>query len=153
LWLGHVRVPSAAGDGWEVVHGAGVHSGVPGGCVGCHGATAAGGKVDHSFRVDTGSCQQCHSASVSLQPSAAQPGLQERARALAQALEQACSVTAPATSEPAHAAPGRVVCSTPRLTRAMYELGLVLEDPAAFVHNAALARSLLEDAERMMKRP
>jgi hypothetical protein len=81
---------------------------------------------------------------------AAQRSLQERARALTQKLEQACAVTAGATSEPAHAAPGRVACRDPRLTRALYELDLVLEDPAAVVHNAALARSLLEDAERLV---
>ena len=152
LWQGRVRVPATAGDGWDVVSGAGPHRGVAGGCIGCHGATAAG-KVDHSFRVDVNSCTQCHAGDVSLQPTTAQRSLQERARALAQTLEQACSATARAAAEPAHAAPGRVVCRAPRQTRALYELNLVLEDPAAFVHNAALARSLLEDAERLIGRP
>jgi hypothetical protein len=150
LWQGRVQVPAASGDGWEVVRAASVHSGVPGGCVGCHGATA-GGKVDHSFRVDTASCTQCHVAGVGLQPSAAQRSVQERASALAQRLEQACSVTMPAAvSGPAHAAPRRVACRAPRLARAMYEIDLVREDPAAFVHNAALVRTLLEDAETLI---
>jgi hypothetical protein len=152
LWQGSVRVPTAAGDGWEVVRAPSAHRSVPGGCIGCHGATP-GGTVEHSFRVDKGTCKQCHAASVSQQQSAAQRSLQERARALAQRLEQACAVTGRATSEPAHAAPGRVVCRAPRLRRAMYELYLVLEDPAASAHNAALARSLLEDAERLTAQP
>ena len=90
-----------------------------------------------------------HASGVSLQASAAQQSLQARARALAQTLERACTVTAAAAAQPAHAAPGRVVCRAPSLARALYEVELVREDPAAFVHNAALARSLLDDAERL----
>ncbi len=42
-------------------------------------------------------------------------------------------------------------CREPQaITRARFEIGLVLEDPAAAVHNAAFARSLLDDAERSM---
>jgi hypothetical protein len=45
-----------------------------------------------------------------------------------------------------------VVCSAGGLSRALYEVDLVLEDPAAFVHNAALARRLLDDAEGFASR-
>ena len=127
---------------------AAVHRDVPGGCIGCHGATAGVG-VDHSFRADTRNCKPCHADAVNLQPSAAQRSLQDRARALAQRLEHACDVTPHERWEPAHAVLGRVACRAPGLARSMYELDLVLEDPAAFVHNAALARSLLDDAERI----
>lgn len=147
LWQGQARVP-AAGAGWDVIEVAGAHAGVPGGCIGCHGATE-GGRIDHAFNADASRCQGCHKDGVSLQASAAQQTLQERALTLAQALERACTVTADTSSLPAHATPGRVVCKTPSLARAMYETELVREDPAAFVHNAALARSLLDDAERL----
>jgi hypothetical protein len=149
LWQGRVRVPAAEGAGWEELRAAGAHAAVPGGCVGCHGASATG-RVDHSFRVDARSCKACHANGVE-QPPDTQRALQDRAHALGQTIERACVVTEPAGAEPTHATPDRVVCRAPRLARALYEIDLVLEDPAAFVHNAALARSVLDDAERMLR--
>jgi hypothetical protein len=150
LWQGRVRVPAAEGGGWDDLRAAAAHAAVPGGCVGCHGAGSTG-RVDHSFRVDAETCKACHANGVSLQPSDAQRSLQERARALAQTVEQRCVVTTAAGAPPAHAAPERVVCRAPRLARALYEVDLVIEDPAAFIHNAVLARSLLDDAERALR--
>jgi hypothetical protein len=147
LWLGRLRVPAAEGSGWEVIHATGVHASVTGGCIGCHGATN-GGRVDHSFRVDESSCKPCHTQGMILQPPSEPRGLQERARALAETLERACTTTAHASAEPEHATPGRVICRAPGLARALYEVGIVREDPAAFVHNPALARRLLDDADR-----
>jgi hypothetical protein len=148
LWQGRARVPGASGTDWDVVAAAGAHASVPGGCIGCHGATDSD-RIDHSFRADASRCTRCHQDGVSLQAPAGQQTLQERARTLAQTLERACTVNASATTQPPHATPGRVMCKTPGLARALYEIELVREDPAAFVHNAALARSLLEDAERL----
>ena len=54
------------------------------------------------------------------------------------------------TAEPRHAARATEPCRSQPLTRARFELALVLEDPAAAIHNAAFARSLLDDAERQL---
>ena len=142
---GQVRVPTADGDGWEVLRADGAHSKLPGGCVACHGATPEG-RVDHSFRVDRRTCTPCHAAGTEPQLAAGASDLQQRARALAQALEPACAASKP-TSQPAHAAPSPVHCKAAHQTRAMFELSLLLEDSAAFVHNPKLARLLLQDAE------
>jgi hypothetical protein len=145
LWQGFARVPALDGEGWDVLRAAGAHGQVPGGCIGCHGASAAG-KLDHSFRTDRATCTPCHTADLSAQLAAGTRELEQRARALAQTLSRACSTREPA-SEPAHAATRQPSCASPRQARALYAVNLVLEDPAAFVHNAALARALLLDAE------
>jgi hypothetical protein len=144
LWQGYVRVPAVDGEGWDVVRAEGAHGQVPGGCIGCHGASAEA-KLDHSFRVDRGSCTPCHEAEIAPLSVDARE-LQQRARVLAQTLSQACSTTDDA-SQPAHASARMPVCESPRQARALFEVSLVLEDPAAFIHNAALARALLQDAE------
>jgi hypothetical protein len=143
LSQGQVRLPASDVDGsaWDVVRAAPAHAHVPGGCVGCHGASASG-RIDHSFRVDPATCTSCHAAGTGALAAGARE-LEQRARAVAQALAGSCAV-----SEPAHASTTPVACKTPRQTRAMYAARLVLEDTAAFIHNAALARALIEDAER-----
>ncbi len=146
LWQGQVRVPAANGEGWEVLRAASAHGEVKGGCVGCHGATKDG-RVDHSFRVDAASCKTCHAAGSSALSAAPQQELEQRARALAQALEPSCPSSEPA-SKAAHASPRQLACKTPQRTRAMYAVNVLLEDRAAWVHNAALARLLLQDAEQ-----
>ena len=161
LWLGSVRVPARDHDAWELVNAASAHRAVPGGCVGCHGgsAAAAGGKLDHSFRSDPRSCAGCHDASE--QPARAhdaQRSLQQRAQALASRLTAECPSP---IDEPRHAsgatasgtAPalrGGAACRSQPLTRVRFELALVLEDPAAAIHNGPFARSLLEDAEQQL---
>ncbi len=152
LWLGSVRVPARDRDGWELVAAASAHRAVPGGCVGCHGATAAakGGKLDHSFRTDPRSCAGCHDASEArARGRDAQRSLQQRAHALALRLAAECPGP---TAELSHAGGARAPCRLQPLTRARFELALVLEDKAAAIHNAALARSLLDDAERQLSR-
>jgi predicted CXXCH cytochrome family protein len=149
LWQGFVSVPAVNGDGWEVLRAGGAHGQVPGGCVGCHGATASGG-IDHSFRVDTKTCTSCHVDGARERLTEGTADLERRARALARTLEGAC---AQPTSEPAHALPAQVMCKEPGQTRALHEVSVLLEDPAAFVHNAALARALLDDAERISATP
>lgn len=148
LWSGRVRVPAQAGSGWETLEAAGAHASVRGGCIGCHGATEVG-RLDHSFRADAVACKPCHAGGVSPNAPADSQALQERARVLAQTLERTCTVTAPANARPEHVAPGRVVCRAPGVARALYEVSVVREDPAAFVHNSALARRLLDDAEQL----
>ena len=149
LWLGAVRVPNAASDAWEVTSVGSAHRGVPGGCVGCHGAKPAGanGGVDHSFRVQPGICKDCHTAGVPAETFGAAGTVQARAEALAQRLAQLCPEDT--TVKPNHAG-AHAACPTQPLRRARYEVELVREDPAAALHNAAFARSLLDDAERLV---
>jgi len=146
LWQGQARVPAADGDGWDVLRAEGAHSRLPGGCIGCHGATTEG-RIDHSFRIDPKTCAPCHAPGTEALLASAARELEQRARALEQSLAASCSTSA-STSQPAHAAPGPLLCRDPRQTRALYEINLVLEDPAALVHNANLARLLLQDAEQ-----
>lgn len=150
LWLGRAQLPAADRDGWEAVSAASAHRAVPGGCVGCHGARSpAGGKLDHSFRADAHSCSGCHNPNE--QPARAQDAqrsLVQRAKALALRLAADCPSTA---AEPGHAKRTTERCATQPLTRARFAIDLVLEDPAAAIHNAAFARSLLDDAERRLR--
>lgn len=141
LWQGIARIPNASGDGWDVLRAPGPHTELPRGCISCHGATAKGG-VDHAFHVQQVSCTPCHASAGLVTPSESQR-FTELARVVVDGLEPMCS---PAPVEgPAHGAPLRT-CSTPRQTRALYAATLVLEDPAAAVHNPTLTRALLDDA-------
>jgi hypothetical protein len=150
LWLGRARVPAAERAGWDWLQSRALHRDVPGGCVGCHGgaAAAAGGKVDHSFAVDPRTCGSCHGKLDSAQ---ANQVVEQRALGLARQLDEACGAAPlrPGTAPP-HAEHASTSCDDPRLTRARYEVALVLEDRAAAVHNAALARELLDDAQRQL---
>ncbi len=150
LWLGGVRVPASEQDGWELVSASSSHRAVPGGCVGCHGAGARteGAKLDHSFRIEAGSCTPCHRGSdPRASAEAAQRSLRERAQALAGRLAEQCPLT---DDRPLHSNGTTERCRLQRLTRARYEIALVLEDEAAAIHNRALASVLLDDAERRL---
>ena len=144
------RVPATERHEWEQLTAASAHRGVPGGCVGCHGhgAVAQGGKLDHSFRADPQSCNGCHAGSDPLtRMRDAQQALRLRAQALAARLPADCSISPDA---PGHASAPVARCRSQPLGRARFEIALVLEDRAAAVHNAAFARSLLDDAERQL---
>jgi hypothetical protein len=154
LWLGRALIPSAAPAGWELVQSSAVHRGVPGGCVGCHGggSAAESGKVDHSFRVDERVCGGCHANLDRVKATGeATRAIEQRALGLTRLLDQACGAAPPnSLSAPRHAKQASAVCHDQRLTRALYEVNLVLEDPAAAVHNPTFARELLDDAERQL---
>ena len=141
LWLGtraYRRATRTRGS-WSRPHPPTAR--VPGGCVGCHGGSPAaeGGKLDHSFRTDPRSCTGCHDANEQqARMQAAQRDLQQRAQALALRLAAACPSGA-AEARHGNGTPER--CPSQPLTRARFEIALVLEDPAAAVHNAAFARS------------
>jgi hypothetical protein len=78
---------------------------------------------------------------------AAQRTLQQRAEALARRVGADCATGA---ADP-HQARGKVErCRSQSLTRARFQIALVLEDPAGAVHNAVFAHSLLDDAERQL---
>ncbi|HMI90267.1 MAG TPA: hypothetical protein VK509_02835, partial [Polyangiales bacterium] len=152
LWLGSARVPVRDRDAWELVTFASAHRAVPAGCVGCHGKqpAAEGGKLDHSFRADPARCAGCHDDASERRARVqdAQRGLLQRAMALALRLAEACPSSTDEKPRHAHGTSER--CRTQPLTRARFELGLVLEDPAAASHNAAFAHILLDDAERQL---
>jgi hypothetical protein len=156
LWLGRARLPATTGNEWSELAGAAAHRAVPGGCVGCHGGarTAEPSAVDHSFRVDRQVCNNCHGASeVAALVDTAQRAVQQRAEGLAQRLGMACATPQPPTLEPRHATSAPAECESPRLRRALHALGLVLEDPAAGIHNAAFAQRLLDEAEAQLAPP
>jgi hypothetical protein len=149
IWAGRVALPGGPLPGASAVRSP--HDRVPGGCLGCHGG--AGVPVDHSFRVDAARCSGCHA--TPLAERADDHGQLVRARALALwarlrdrlALGPAPGVGAP----PAHAAIATDARAEDALGRALYEVGLVVEDPAAGVHNAPFARELLRDAETILR--
>lgn len=132
LWSGRASVPGAVLGSWEPKRGPAAHGGIA--CVSCHGAGAD--KLDHTFKVQAAACAGCHGGARREPPG----DLHQRARALAARLRGACGGTG-------HALGAAESCGTPELDRARYEVELVLEDPAAGVHNAAFARILLDDAE------
>ncbi|HKP55147.1 MAG TPA: cytochrome c3 family protein [Polyangiales bacterium] len=141
LWSGRARLPAADGGGWDVLEASAPHRAVPGGCVGCHGGRP---KVEHSFRADADGCKICHDATP-----AAPLDVRTRALAAMRALEDLCPS---GRADPPHAALELATCRTPRWIRASYAAALVLEDPAAAIHNAVFARALLADAERQIDR-
>lgn len=147
IWAGRVRLPASLGE--ELVSGPATHRNVPGGCTGCHGRRAKPGALDHSFRVDRATCMSCHTAGVP-DEAANQASLQSRASELRTQLEQRCA-TSLASGVP-HASPAQLgACATGELGRALYQVLLVTEDPAATVHNRSFASQLLESAAALLR--
>jgi hypothetical protein len=151
IWAGRVTLPGTPSGGDTRVHAP--HDRVPGGCLGCHGGATK--PVDHSFRVDAARCSSCHAAGP-LKERADDHGDLVRARALAlwSRLRDRMGL-APASGagvSPAHASALTLDAGTSdALARALYEVSLVMEDPAAGVHNAPFARELLRDAEQILR--
>lgn len=155
LWLGSARLPSAEGEAWEELRGAAAHRALPGGCIGCHGArpAQARAKLDHSFRVEPSLCTGCHEGRAPELTRRASERLQQRTAALAAALERVCPSAAQPVDGPRHAKPEPTGCRTRALTRARYALALVEEDPAAAIHNATFANTLLDEVEALTDFP
>jgi hypothetical protein len=137
LWLARGGLDPATG---APLTGAPLHAGIPGGCVGCHRASADSVAVErgagHGFRATAADCTPCHGARP--------PADDVRTRA-----QQLWRLLAPReTTGPAHAGAGDGVAIDRRtpLGRATWNLLLVLEDPAAGAHNARYARALLDAA-------
>jgi hypothetical protein len=112
------------------------HAGDPRGCLRCHDSGPEGlerGK-SHAFRATLASCTPCHA-----EPPRRRPELAERARALVD------EFLPPARrGEPPHAEPSaRKLPGT--TARALRNALLVLEDPAADVHNPKYAERLLAE--------
>ena len=115
----------------------------PKGCLSCHDSGPEGLTLgeSHGFRATETTCKRCHASGKPRDPS-----LARRAQSLFERL--APGRAAGTLDRPWHARKERAP-QTPQLTRALYNVLLVLEDPAADVHHPAYARTLLDAAERL----
>jgi hypothetical protein len=117
------------------------------GCLACHDSgpdTLALGR-DHAFQAPMTACASCHSTG-----GARSPDIRARAESLYAGLASSDSRRAH-PSDPPHANPEHLDLSTPR-GRALHDVLLVLEDPAADVHNPAYASILLDQAARAVRK-
>jgi hypothetical protein len=112
------------------------------GCLSCHdsGPNELQLGKTHAFRATDASCKRCHQ-----QTPERNPALAGRARRLLAQLDPARS--SGSLDQPWHAR-YELVLPTPQQTRALRNVLMVLEDPAADVHHPAYAQSLLDAAER-----
>ena len=122
------------------------HAAAAKGCLSCHDAgpdELTLGK-SHAFRATERACGRCHQSAPKRDAAIA-----ERARGLLERLDPQHSVGD--VSKPWHAS-YTVLLPTPQQTRALRDVLLVLEDPAADVHHPKYARALLDAAERLAPR-
>lgn len=112
-------------------------------CLSCHSSGPEGLTLgaSHGFRATDASCARCHQ-----QPKAREPELSRRAQRLLERLDPQHSRAS--AEKPWHAASSTAV-ATPERQRAIRNVLLVLEDPAADVHHPAYARLLLDAAESL----
>jgi hypothetical protein len=138
------------------------------GCTGCHGGsgprtpeelgpakTRSGprtpedlglAKTDHTFAPALDRCVGCHAKP----PVSPGPAIRERAVVLWSVLVGNKSVVERAGGTPPHAR-AAIISADPRLSRAARLVAMVLEDPAAGVHNAPRARAYLDAAEALLR--
>jgi hypothetical protein len=111
------------------------------GCLSCHatGPEGFGRGASHAFAVDGAACSSCHAERPR------DPALAARARKLHEKL----AGTKILAEKPPHAHP-RARPRDPVLARALDNVALVLEDPAADVHNPRYATLLLDAAETVL---
>jgi hypothetical protein len=114
------------------------------GCLGCHdgGPDQLLLGKSHAFRANGEACARCHQT-----PPSRDPSLAERARRLLRRLD---SDDAEASARPWHAR-GEPAAREPERARALRNVLLVLEDPAADVHHPSYAKALLDAAETFAK--
>lgn len=144
IWAGRGGIDPETG---EALVGSAPHATEARGCVGCHDAgpdSLSLGK-GHAFRAPDSTCSRCHEAAV---PRA--PALAARARALLDKLVPPRARRP--ESGPPHALPLERPLPTGR-KRALHDILLVLEDPAADVHNRKYATFLLDRAESALSAP
>lgn len=154
LWRGSVVLPARLGG--LVLRSAAPHANVPDGCVGCHGgraASEANSDLDHSFRVDPATCKTCHAGTIEVAQGNTE--LAVRARSLLLRIQRSCRAAEELSdldASPLHMQRAESGCkdADPR-AQAFFAAALVLEDRAAFVHNAPFARSLLTQAEALLQ--
>jgi hypothetical protein len=144
LWLGRGGLDPRSG---APLAGPAPHAQVPGGCVGCHAGGARGLErgATHGFQPAAASCRSCHGGK-DLEPDRELRARAERLLATWTAAGSPGGRNLGSPASPPHAALGVVDRSSPT-GRAVWNLLLVLEDPAAAVHNPAYASALLASAE------
>jgi hypothetical protein len=154
IWLGRGGLDPETGA--ELAGGA-PHAGVANGCIGCHRAGPENVErgAGHGFRAPASACAACHPGR--------QPSSELRARAQQLwssvrdrvTLAPNCAGRRPASCAPpgppgtpphTEAAGGLGMNRHTPLGRAVWDLLLVLEDPAAESHNPRYARALLDAA-------
>jgi hypothetical protein len=141
IWAGRGGVEPDTG---EALTASAPHATESRGCVGCHDSgpdTLVLGR-NHAFRAPESRCTRCHE-----RPPPRSGTLAARARSLFERLR--VSTGSRLSGEPPHAIGSKPSLASAR-QRALYDTLLVLEDPAADVHNPAYAALLLERAERTL---
>jgi hypothetical protein len=144
IWAGRGGLDPETGSSFA---GGSIHGGVERGCLGCHAGGALGLErgSDHTFASDPVTCTPCHSAGVA----DGNAELRREASELLSSLESPSKKPSPPTGDPSHATARTL--PNDRRGRAMYDVSLVLEDPAAASHNAPFARALLEAARGVVQ--
>jgi hypothetical protein len=144
LWAGRGGLDPESG---APLAGPAPHARVAGGCVGCHheGPGDLTHGKGHAFAASRAGCGACHAAKPS-------SPLRSRAEELFSRIAGRVLTTSIAGSDPAHAGHPRFDTKT-REGRAAWDVALVLEDPAADVHNAPYAELLLDAAARALSPP
>jgi len=141
IWAGRGGIDPATG---AELTGSAPHATETRGCLGCHDAgpdSLSLGK-GHAFRAPSTICARCHETAV---PRSTE--LAARARAL---LEKLAPARARALADgPPHSLPMNAPLPAAR-QRALHDVLLVFEDPAADVHNRAYASLLLDRAEQAL---
>jgi hypothetical protein len=145
LWSASGGVEPESGG---ALAGTAIHASHPRGCLSCHDAAEPGVErgASHGFRANRSRCAPCHAS-----PPAPAPEIRTRAGTLRERLEARLGSPPrnPNNSGPPHAE--RRALPNSALGRALYDVLLVLEDPAADVHNPAYARLLLDRAEAALR--
>lgn len=129
------------------------HAKVRNACLGCHAAGAPEAQVErgagHAFRADKGKCQSCHDCPQEERLGKGGKRVAERASELWALLRKKKVVESDREKTP-HAATRILAAAGSKEARAAWKVLVVLEDPAAGAHNAALARTLLDEAESLL---
>lgn len=136
---GQAGVEPATGEPLELPP---VHAQGPKGCLTCHASGPPElvlGK-SHAFRVEPATCARCHA------PKPRDPTLLQRAERLRVRLDR--EPPGDAGGVPPHALPHSDLRALDQ-ARALANVLLVLEDPAADVHHPAYAKLLLDSAEHV----
>ena len=129
------------------------------GCVSCHmakGQEEAGRGASHRMVAPPTACQPCHADPPREKNAADGRSIAARASDLWRALAARGGDAKPGETSPRppHARlPREGVALDPRLAPAARSVAIVIEDPAAYVHNAPFARALLDAAEAALSTP
>jgi hypothetical protein len=132
VWAGRGGIDPTSGS---ALTASAPHAAVTNGCIGCHHAGPPNLErgAGHAFQVAQDTCKQCHA------PGRRDPQIRARAEALFPKML-------------GHAEGRPLDRTTPR-GRALWNVAIVLEDPAADAHNAPYARKLLDAAEAALGAP